>query len=116
MSTQLHIADVRVEGADKTRPSFLGSLIRPILTPKEGEEPNLATVLQKAQEIGDVLQRTDIFKSVEAKIERSRNDLADPSDVDLVFKTREKGKYFLNTSTELGNNEGSAVRPQTRSE
>lgn len=35
--------------------------------------------------------------------------LASPEDVDILITTREKGRFFLKTSTELGNNEGSAV-------
>lgn len=30
-------------------------------------------------------------------------------DVDVIFKTREKGRYFIKTSTEMGNGEGNAV-------
>lgn len=31
-------------------------------------------------------------------------------DVDVVFKAREKGRYFVKTATEMGNGEGNAVR------
>jgi hypothetical protein len=51
-----------------------------------------------------------MFKSVEARIERARDSVANVDDVDIVFTVPEKGRYYLNTSTELGNNEGSAVR------
>lgn len=36
--------------------------------------------------------------------------MAAPNDVDVIFTTKERGKYFLKTSTEVGNNEGNAVR------
>ncbi|PFH50483.1 hypothetical protein AMATHDRAFT_144908 [Amanita thiersii Skay4041] len=99
------ITSVRVEGASNTRQSFLASLINPILNKPA---TTLGQVIHTTRSISDVLNRTDIFKSVEVRLERSTHDLAHHSDLDLVFKTREHGRYFLNTSTELGNNEGSA--------
>jgi outer membrane protein insertion porin family len=46
---------------------------------------------------------------VEATIERSRDAMSKREDVDVIFKTREKGRYFIKTSTEMGNGEGNAV-------
>jgi hypothetical protein len=42
-------------------------------------------------------------------LERPRDPLARPGDVDLVFKNKERGRLYASSSTELGNNEGSAV-------
>jgi hypothetical protein len=56
------------------------------------------------------LRSTDIFSSVEVEIAKPRDPLAAHTDVDLVFKTKEKGRISLSSTTELGNNEGSAVR------
>lgn len=97
---------MRVTGAYNTRQSFLGSLIKPVLSKPIN---TLGDVLHSTRHISYLLQKTDIFKHVEARLERSKSDLASPNDVDVVFKTREHGRYYLNTSTELGNNEGSAV-------
>jgi len=36
--------------------------------------------------------------------------MAGDEDVDVVFRTREKGRYFVKTATEMGNEEGTAVR------
>lgn len=102
----MRIADVRVEGAFNTRQSFLGSLINPVLSKPIN---TLGDVLHTTRHISHLLQKSDIFKHVEARLEHSKSDLASPNDVDVVFKTREHGRYYLNTSTELGNNEGSAV-------
>ncbi|KAF9076566.1 mitochondrial protein [Rhodocollybia butyracea] len=105
----LNIASVRVEGTHKTRPSFLGFLINPIASPSFGEPPHdVQSILHATRQISDVLQRADIFHSVSARIERARDELSSPESVDLVFKTREKGRFYLKTATELGNNEGSA--------
>jgi outer membrane protein insertion porin family len=100
---------VRVEGAHNTRPSFLKFLIDPLIPPPSAEN-DLQTALHAARHISDVLQRTDIFRTVDAKLERASSPLASKHDVDLVFTTREKGRFLIKSSTELGNNEGSAVR------
>jgi outer membrane protein insertion porin family len=66
-------------------------------------------VLQATRSISSALKKTDIFSSVEVEIVRPSDPLATSQGVDLLFKTKEKGRYHLSSSTELGNNEGSAV-------
>ncbi|CCM00441.1 uncharacterized protein FIBRA_02473 [Fibroporia radiculosa] len=112
LSTPLRIASVRIEGAVNTRKSFLSSLVTPFLAkpvPSITENaPTLEHVLHTTRHIGSLLQETDLFKSVEGRLEPSRDALAQSGDVDVVFKTLEKGRYYLNTSTQVGNNEGGA--------
>jgi hypothetical protein len=106
----LKIAAVRVEGATHTRQSFLGSIIKPHLPgPYNHDESTLQSVLLKARNIGHTLQMTDLFHTVHAVVEPSRDHLAAPEDVDIIFKTKEKGRFLFKTSTEFGNSEGSAV-------
>ncbi|KAJ6571994.1 surface antigen-domain-containing protein [Mycena capillaripes] len=107
LTTPSQISSVRVEGAHHTRPSFLRFLIDPLIPPPSAEN-DLQTVLHAARHIADVLQRTDIFHAVDVKLERATAPLASKHDVDLVFKTREKGRFYAKSSTEVGNNEGSA--------
>jgi outer membrane protein insertion porin family len=114
LSVPLRIASIRVDGAINTRRSFLSSLIKfhiqdPSLPTFPHNHPTLESVLLTTRRISHILQETDIFQSVEAKIEKSSGALAEEGDVDIVFKTREKGRFFLNTSTEVGNGEGNAV-------
>ncbi|KAI0353404.1 hypothetical protein OH77DRAFT_628273 [Trametes cingulata] len=108
LSTPLHIASVRVRGATRTRDSFLGSIIEPVLQAPDEKGATLESVLRKTKQIKGLLEETDIFNQVEAVIDRSRDPLAHPEDVDVVFLTREKGRLYLNTSTQVGNNEGGA--------
>ncbi|KAI0938849.1 hypothetical protein AcV5_000440 [Taiwanofungus camphoratus] len=112
LSTPLRIASIRVEGAVKTRRSFLGSIVTPFLpassSPFAASESTLESVLHTTRHVGSLLQETDLFQSVEAKLESSRDIFAQEGDVDIVFKTREKGRFYLNTSTQVGNNEGGA--------
>ncbi|KAI0819457.1 surface antigen-domain-containing protein [Trametes gibbosa] len=107
-STPLNIASVRVRGAVRTRDTFLGSIIQPVLQSTDEKGPTLESVLRKTKEIKTLLEETDLFTQVEAVIDRSRDALAHPDDVDVVFMTKERGRYFLNTSTQVGNNEGGA--------
>ncbi|KAJ7716259.1 surface antigen-domain-containing protein [Mycena maculata] len=107
LTTPSQIASVRVEGAPHTRPSFLQFLIDPLIPPPSAEN-DLQTALHTARRISNVLQRTDIFHSVDVKLERARAILASKHDVNLVFTTKEKGRFFAKSSTEVGNNEGSA--------
>ncbi|KAI1789658.1 surface antigen-domain-containing protein [Ganoderma leucocontextum] len=108
LSTPLNIASVRVRGAVRTRQSFLGSIIDPYLAPSPHEPQTLDTVLHKVKEMKGLLEETDLFSHVETVIDRSRDALAHPDDVDVIFLAKEKGRYFLNTSTQVGNNEGGA--------
>lgn len=108
----MNIASVRVRGAPRTRESFLGSLINPVLenTTDSGDVSTLASVLRTTTDLKGLLEETDLFHSVDASLERSKGPLTNPNDVDVVLLAREKGRYFLNTSTQVGNNEGGAVR------
>jgi hypothetical protein len=97
-----------VEGAAHTRQSFLAWLINPHL-PQPSEPSTLESVLHITRQLSHILQETDAFHTVDATIERSRDVLANARDVDVVFKTREKGRYYMKTATEMGNEEGTAV-------
>ncbi|KII84672.1 hypothetical protein PLICRDRAFT_701821 [Plicaturopsis crispa FD-325 SS-3] len=105
LQTPLRVGAVRVEGAHHTRRSFLNSLIHPLLPP---DASTLESVLHTSRRISHVLNKTDIFQTLEAKIEKSRDVLAQDGNVDIVFKAREKGRLYLKTSTEFGNAEGNA--------
>ncbi|KAJ7484514.1 surface antigen-domain-containing protein [Mycena latifolia] len=107
LDTPSRISSVRVEGVPHTRPVFLRSIIDPLLPPPDAES-DLQTTMHTARRIADVLARADIFHAVDVKFERAAAPLAGKHDVDLVFTTREKGRFFAKSSTEVGNNEGSA--------
>ncbi|KAH8083290.1 surface antigen-domain-containing protein [Cristinia sonorae] len=108
LGSTARIASIRVEGATHTRKSFLGSLINPYLGSAADKPHTLESVLHTTRAVGHILQETDIFQSLGAKLEASRDAFAQPGDVDVVFKAKEKGRYYLSTSTEVGNNEGGA--------
>lgn len=107
LESPARIAAIRVEGATRTRRSFLGHLIAPHL--QNTETNDLQTTLNTARYLAHLLNKTDIFSHVAVNVEHARNSLAASNDVDLVFTTKERGRLYLNSSTELGNNEGTAV-------
>jgi outer membrane protein insertion porin family len=100
-----------VEGAHRTRRSFLSFLFNPFLSSDPDRLTDLQSTLQTARHISTLLNKTDIFSNVAVKVDQARDPSADSNDVDLVFTTRERGRFYLNSSTEVGNNEGNAVRP-----
>ncbi|KAI5118902.1 hypothetical protein M0805_002818 [Coniferiporia weirii] len=108
METPMRISSVRVQGATQTRPSFLHWLIKPHLeTSKEDNAATLKDVLISTKHITNKFLETDVFSAVSPRLEASRDTLARPGDVELVLQVRQKGRYFLKTSTELGDQEGS---------
>ncbi|KAK7683106.1 hypothetical protein QCA50_013779 [Cerrena zonata] len=106
LGNRMRIASIRVDGAVNTRRTFLGSLVNPYLVSDKPE--TLGSVLDTIRRLGHLLQETDIFKSVDARLERNRGPFSQPYDVDLVFKAKEKGRFYLSTSTQVGNDEGGA--------
>ncbi|GJJ11440.1 hypothetical protein Clacol_005673 [Clathrus columnatus] len=113
----LRIRAIRVEGANHTRDSFLSTIIEPILRSENVTIPSgisdtqpetLESVLHTTRRIADLLVQTDIFSSVNPTLVKSRDPLATDKDVDVVFKCKERGRMFLQTATEIGNNEGTA--------
>ena len=77
--------------------------------PHSYDESTLQAVLLTTRNIGHTLQETGLFHHVNAALEPTRDVTAPVHDVDLVFKTKERGRLQLKTSTEFGNQEGSAV-------
>ena len=103
------VASVRVDGATRTRATFLASIINPQLAKERPE--TLEGALLATRDIGHYLREADIFSIVNARLEPTTGR---DGDVDIVFTTKEKGRYFLKTSTEVGNNEGTAVSVESR--
>lgn len=109
LDQQARIAAVRVDGAKNTRRSFLASLVYPHL-PQPDAHSTFESVLRASRDIGHYLVQTDVFQSVHARLESSADPAAKPGDIDVIFSTRERPRFFLKTSTEVGNSEGNAVR------
>ncbi|KAL0958293.1 hypothetical protein HGRIS_000440 [Hohenbuehelia grisea] len=108
LESPLTISSVRVEGTPNTRKSFLGFVINPTLSSFSAGPQNFESVLHTTREISHRLRETDIYKTLQVRIEQARDALAQDGSVDVVFKAQERGRFYLNTSTELGNAEGNA--------
>jgi outer membrane protein insertion porin family len=103
-----------IEGAPNTRASFLASIVNKhipptglssTLTPHE----TLINALHTSRYITAALNSTGIFTSVTPTLALSSSPFAAPYDYALHFRVRERGRFFLKSSTDVGtNNEGSA--------
>ena len=93
LDSPARIADVRVQGPTATRSSFLGFIIRPHInapTPPSITEGSLQDVLRRVDRMTGALERTDIFSSVQATVERSRSALAGENGVDVILKVKDR--------------------------
>ena len=125
MYTPLRLDAVRFVGARHTRSSFLASICDPYLAsatprplsekeradPASARDPNTTTLgnlLGITRSLTHQLSRFDLFSEIQPTLEESASVLAHPNDVDIVFRVREAGRYYLKTSTDVGNGEGSA--------
>lgn len=106
LDQQARIAAVRIDGAKNTRRAFLASLIDPHL---QHSSSSFESVLRTTRDIGHYLVQTDLFHTVQARLDPSAEPAAKPGDVDLIFTAPERPRFFLKTSTEVGNSEGTAV-------
>ena len=106
LDQQTRIAAVRIDGAKNTRRAFLASIVQPHL---QHSSSSFESVLRTTRDIGHYLVQTDLFHSVQARLEPSAEPTAKPGDVHLIFTAPERPRFFLKTSTEVGNSEGTAV-------
>ncbi|QRV82046.1 small nuclear ribonucleoprotein hPrp3 [Ceratobasidium sp. AG-Ba] len=108
------ITSVRVDGAPNTRASFLSSIVSKNLPPpttgsRLGPDETLTNALHTSRHITAALLSTGIFSSVSPTLALSTSPFASPNDYALRLQVRERGRFFLKSSTDAGsNNEGSA--------
>lgn len=129
----LRLAAIRIEGAKNLRPSFLSGLCRPYLdgTLKPdnplhrllyshrlhhtlpGQPTSIPAILALTNSLGQDLTSFDLFSDIAAQLAPAASASASSSssaeDVDVVLRCQEKGRFFLKTSTEVGNGEGNGV-------
>ena len=105
----MRLASVRVNGAYQTRPSFLSWLLKPHLSTADAELSTFSDVLKATSSITRKMLETDVFASVIPKIEAYDDPTARPGDLALVLQTRQRGRFFLKTATELGDQDGSVT-------
>lgn len=124
----LRLVAIRIQGLKNTRHSFLASLCRPyvdpeakhaplaelrygsrLLFPRPGEPTTVREILRTAASFSADLARMDLAKEIAVQLEPSTQSNLNPTeDVDVVLKIKPAGRYFLKTSTSVGNSEGTA--------
>ncbi|GAA5945005.1 SAM complex subunit SAM50 [Sporobolomyces koalae] len=127
LDVPLRLNSIRFLGAKTTRPGFLSQIVAPYLvpipppaflastfpTPSTSSPSNqtLKSLLQTTRQLTDHLERLDIFRpgSITPTIVKSDSVLSHKDEVDLVFNVQEQPKYFVRTSTDVGDGEGNAT-------
>ncbi|GAA5899537.1 hypothetical protein JCM8208_000585 [Rhodotorula glutinis] len=125
LDTPLRLNAIRIFGAKSTRPSFLSRIFAPYLSPlpppsflaatfspdapAPPSQHTLRSLLQATRDLSSTLDKFDLYRGVEATIERSDSVLSEREDVDIVLRVQEAPKYFLRTATDVGDGEGNAT-------
>lgn len=117
---------IRIVGAKSTRPGFLAKLFAPYLptipsasyldssrrSPSSDPSPQtLRSLLGTTRELSALLAKFDLFTTVDASLENTPSLLAEKEDVDIVLRVKEMPRFYLRTATDVGDGEGTAVRP-----
>ncbi|WAR60942.1 hypothetical protein PtB15_13B193 [Puccinia triticina] len=95
------LSAVRVVGGHHTRPEFLSELFGPLLG--DGQERTLPEIFRRSDELHDKLAKLGIFSHLQVSLAASKDD---PRGIEALVNVVERGRFFLKTSTDVGNGEG----------
>lgn len=130
----LRLNAIRISGAKGAlRPSYIASLCRPYMDPAlsaqnpdastltslyygsrtshvlPGQPTTLPSILALTSSLAGDLDKLDVFRNIEASLAPSIFPGASEEDVDVILACgKPKGRFFLKSSTDVGNGEGSA--------
>lgn len=130
LDAPLRLNAIRILGAHSTRPAFLSRIFAPYLSPlpppsflsssfdsaassaskaAPPSQQTLRSLLKATRQLTETLESFDIYRGIDATLERSDSAFAEREDVDIVLRVKEAPKYFLRTATDVGDGEGTAV-------
>ncbi|KAA1085501.1 hypothetical protein PGT21_009391 [Puccinia graminis f. sp. tritici] len=95
------LSAIRVVGGHHTRPEFLSELFGPLLG--DGQERTLPEIFKCSDELHDKLAKLGIFSHLQVSLAASKDN---PWGIDALVNVVERGRFFLKTSTDVGNGEG----------
>ena len=124
----LRLNAIRIQGLKNTRHGFMASVCRPYVDPSAAEElladwrygqrtrypmPGQPTtifeIIQSATAFSADISRMDIAKDISVQLEPARQPvLNEAEEVDVVLRIQPASRFFLKTSTSVGNSEGTA--------
>ncbi|KAL4399154.1 mitochondrial outer membrane protein [Malassezia pachydermatis] len=124
----LRLAAIRITGLKDTRNGFLAGMCRPYVDPTApeaflsdlryghrmyfplpGQPTTIHAILQSATSFSADISRMDLAKDISVELEPSTvSDRHPHEDVDVVLRIRPASRFFLKTSTSVGNSEGTA--------
>lgn len=133
LDAPLRLNAIRILGAHSTRPAFLSRIFAPYLfplpppsflsssfdsvsspssassKPAPPSQQTLRSLLKASRQLTETLESFDIFRGIDATLEKSDSAFAERQDVDIVLRVKEAPKYFLRTATDVGDGEGTAT-------
>lgn len=118
LDSEVRLGAIRLVGATNLRTGFAKTVLEPYLASLASKRPpsgaddgstTLRDVLSTAKDVRRHLVGLDIFSSIDSSLEPTPSVLASPDDLDLVFRVKEQGRYFVRTATDVGDGEGSAT-------
>ncbi|CAO1621542.1 unnamed protein product [Jaminaea pallidilutea] len=119
----LRLCNIRLGGTSAARPSFLEALCGPYLSqpnalqrllhsssgrldhPAPGQATTMREILALSAGLADDLRRLDLFKSIDVALMPAPT--SSPEDVDIVMQLRDSPRFWLKSSSDVGNGEGS---------
>lgn len=123
----LRLHDILLYGVKDTRHDFLMALCRPYMDPavateplahmryghrlhfsKPGDTTTMPSILQLITSLSSDISRMELAKDISVQFEPLRSDKHPTEDVDVILKIKPVSRFFLRTSTSVGNSEGTA--------
>ncbi|MBW0460376.1 hypothetical protein O181_000091 [Austropuccinia psidii MF-1] len=100
-SSIFNLSSIRLVGAKHTQSDFLASLFKPIFG--DGKPRTFSEILKSSDQLYDRLAKLGIFSHLQISLDAKQGD---PKHIEALIKVVERGRFFLKTSTDVGNGEG----------
>lgn len=125
----LRLNAIRIQGLKQTRHSFLASVCRPYADPSAqeawlaawryghrvhyplpGQPTTIFEIIQSATSLSSDISKMDIVKEISVQLEPAQHPVQNAAEeVDVVLRIQPASRFFLKTSTSIGNSEGTAI-------
>lgn len=124
----LRLNAIRIQGLKNTRHGFMASMCRPYVDPSAaealladwryghrlhfplpGQPTTIFEIIQSATSFSADISKMDIAKDISVQLEPAQQPVShEAEEVDVVLRIQSASRFFLKTSTSVGNSEGTA--------
>lgn len=124
----LRLNSIRIQGLKNIRHGFLASICRPYVDPSAsealladwrygqrtqypmpGQPTTIFEIIQSATAFSADISKMDIAKDISVQLEPAQQPVqTEAEEVDVVLRIQPASRFFLKTSTSVGNSEGTA--------